>query len=171
MKTDVNTQLDEVMREVQRTFDALTKARARVSRSKRPDSLENARTLARLAEEEYRRAADRRDELVQVRNARLTQAGDPRGAAWSSPDGVRAPALSGDRLARKPPGKEVASPWHVPVYVQGMVSSDRKVITIFVRTVDGDFAERETGLTDVIRREVDDALVGAFAQAERNHRS
>lgn len=95
--------LEAAVREVQRTFDAMKNAHSKVNRSRRPDSLEAARREAVATEAAYRVAADRRDELVQLRNARMTQRGDERGALWSRPDGVDAPALpdAADRLARR----------------------------------------------------------------------
>ncbi len=88
--TDPNTDpnLVAALAEVQRTFDNMRAANARVARSSKPASLAAARRAARLAERAYRDAADRRDELVEIRNARMTQRGDERGALWSKPDGV-----------------------------------------------------------------------------------
>lgn len=72
--------------EVQRTFTEWRAASTKVARSSKPASLAAARRAESLAERAYREASDRRDELVEIRNARMTQRGDERGALWSRPD-------------------------------------------------------------------------------------
>lgn len=72
------------MAEVSRAFNALSKARTRVSRCTLPKSLEAARATAREAETAYRIASDARDLAVELDRARRTQAGDPLGAHWAA---------------------------------------------------------------------------------------
>jgi hypothetical protein len=101
-------ELDAAIREVERTFTALRAARSKFNRCSKPANREAARLAMVEAEAAYRIASDRRDELVQVRNARLTQRGDERGELWSRPDGVSGhavPILPGDRIKIwSPPG-------------------------------------------------------------------
>jgi hypothetical protein len=80
--------------EVQLAFDELTRARSKFNRCSKPASREAARLAMVQAEAAYRVASDRRDQLVELRNARLTQKGDERGALWSRPDGVTAPVVA-----------------------------------------------------------------------------
>jgi hypothetical protein len=101
-------ELKPAMQEVQRTFDALTAARAKFNRCSKPASREAARVAMVAAEGAYRRASDRRDELVQVRNARMTQRGDGRGELWSRPDGTKGEALPA--ITRRADGAYTAGP-------------------------------------------------------------
>ena len=100
-------ELDAAIAEVDRTFKLLRAAQTKLARSSRPDSLEVARLRVRDAEAAYRGASDHRDELVQVRNARLTQRGDKRGALWSRPDGVDGPVISAADRKRREDGAEL----------------------------------------------------------------
>lgn len=81
---DHRQELEGAIREVSRTFAALTKARARFNRCTREDSREAARVEMVAAEREYRQSADARDVLAELDRARRTQNGDPLGAAWSN---------------------------------------------------------------------------------------
>lgn len=73
--SDIKRELEAVMLEVSRTFTALTKARAKFNRCSRPESREAARVAMVAAEAAYREVSDRRDRLVELRNAQQTQRG------------------------------------------------------------------------------------------------
>jgi hypothetical protein len=93
LDADTDPHLVAAIANVQRTFTNWRAANTKVARSSKPASLAAARRAANLAERAYREASDRRDELVEIRNARLTQRGDERGALWSRPNGVDAPVV------------------------------------------------------------------------------
>lgn len=86
-------ELEAAIERVQRTFDVLTKARAKFNRCRRHDTRELAREEMVEAETAYRMASDRRDELVEIDRARRTQAGDNLGAHWSRCENGTAPAI------------------------------------------------------------------------------
>lgn len=65
-----------VLRRVDDSYRAYTKAQAKVNRSRREDSLEAARKEMRRAEAEYRAASGARDEFVEIWRARQTQRAD-----------------------------------------------------------------------------------------------
>jgi hypothetical protein len=71
----IKRDLEAVMLEVSRTFTALSKARAKFNRCSKPESREAARVAMVAAEADYRQVADRRDRLVELRNAQQTQRG------------------------------------------------------------------------------------------------
>ena len=73
--SDIKRELEAVMLEVSRTFTALSKARAKFNRCSRPESREAARIAMVAAEAAYREVSDRRDRLVELRNAQQTQRG------------------------------------------------------------------------------------------------
>lgn len=73
--SDIKRELEAVMLEVSRTFTALSKARATFNRCSRPESREAARVAMVAAEAAYREVSDRRDRLVELRNAQQTQRG------------------------------------------------------------------------------------------------
>ena len=73
--SDIKRELEAVMLEVSRAFTALTKARAKFNRCSKPESREAARVAMIAAEAQYRQVADRRDRLVELRNAQQTQRG------------------------------------------------------------------------------------------------
>ena len=87
-------ELEAAIARVQKTFDVLTKARAKFNRCRRDDSREAAREEMVRAESAYREASDRRDELVQIDHARRTQSGDELGAHWSRCENGRDPAIA-----------------------------------------------------------------------------
>lgn len=73
--SDIKRELEAVMLEVSRTFKTMSKANAKFNRCSKPDSREAARVAIVAAEAEYRQVADRRDRLVELRNAQQTQRG------------------------------------------------------------------------------------------------
>jgi len=83
--SDIKRELEAVMLEVSRTFTALSKARAKFNRCSKPKSREAARVAMVAAEAEYREVSDRRDRLVELRNAQQTQRG---GQPTISHDGI-----------------------------------------------------------------------------------
>ena len=62
-----------IIRRVEETFAALTKARNRQSRVSRPEAVEAAAADYAIAEKAYRIAADARDRFVEIWNARKMQ--------------------------------------------------------------------------------------------------
>ena len=75
--SDIKRELEAVMLEISRTFTLLSKARAKFNRCSKPESREAARAAMVAAEAAYREVADRRDRLVELRNAQQTQRGGP----------------------------------------------------------------------------------------------
>ena len=73
--SDIKRELEAVILEVSRTFTGLSKARAKFNRCSRPESREAARVAMVATEVAYREVADRRDRLVELRNAQQTQRG------------------------------------------------------------------------------------------------
>ena len=73
--SDIKRELEAIVLEVSRTFTALSTTRAKFNRCSRPESREAARVTMVAAEVAYREAADRRDRLVELRNAQQTQRG------------------------------------------------------------------------------------------------
>ena len=73
--SDIKRELEAVMLEVSHTFTALSKARATFNRCSRPESRETARVVMVAADAAYREVSDRRDRLVELRNAQQTQRG------------------------------------------------------------------------------------------------
>ena len=73
--SDIKHKLEAVLLEVSRTFTALSKAHAKFNRCSKPESREVARVAMVAAEAEYRQVADRRDRLVELRDAQQTQRG------------------------------------------------------------------------------------------------
>ena len=73
--SDIKRELEAVMLEVSRTFTAMSKAHATFNRCSKPASREAARVAMVAAEAEYREVSDRRDRLVELRNAQQTQRG------------------------------------------------------------------------------------------------
>ena len=73
--SDIKRELEAVLLEVSRTFKALSNARATFNRCSRPESRETARVVMVAADAAYREVSDRRDCLVELRNAQQTQRG------------------------------------------------------------------------------------------------